>query len=100
MPLLAINVSDKLFFQVKELVEGGTYQSFETFLEVAAYNQLALERGASPAAVIAQGHRHIRDGDGQDGASNGARSRSAKTDGKKGKRHKRAQREPTHGGSD
>src|SRR3954462_14850084 len=60
MPLLAVNLSDKLFFQVKELVERGLYQSFESFVEIAAFNQLAMERGASPAEIVEKGHRKIR----------------------------------------
>jgi hypothetical protein len=72
MPLLAINLSDKLFLQIKELVERGSYQSFEGFLEVAAYNQLALERGASPAEVISQGHRQVREREARDDPQDGA----------------------------
>jgi hypothetical protein len=60
MPLLAVNVSDRLFVDIKELVEKGKYQSPESFLEIAAFNQLALERGASPAELIQKGHRTIR----------------------------------------
>src|SRR6516225_5202840 len=63
MPLLAINLSDKLFLQVKELVEKGSYQSPESFLEIAAFNQLALERGATPAEIIDKGHRRYRQPD-------------------------------------
>jgi hypothetical protein len=61
MPLLAMNLSDKLFLQIKELVEKGAYQNPESFLEIAAFNQLALERGATPDEVIARGHRKIVD---------------------------------------
>jgi len=60
MPLLAINISDKLFLDIKEYVEKGKYQSPESFLEIAAFNQLALERGATPAELIEKGHRKIR----------------------------------------
>lgn len=69
MPLLAINISDKLFHSIKELVERGAYQSFENFLEVAAYNQLALERGVSPADIIDRGHRNGAMVDEEDGPS-------------------------------
>ena len=34
MPLLAINLSDKLFLAIKELVEKGNYQSPESFIGV------------------------------------------------------------------
>jgi hypothetical protein len=33
MPLLAINLSDRLYEQIKDLVERGNYQSPESFLE-------------------------------------------------------------------
>jgi hypothetical protein len=61
MPLLAINLSDQLFGPIRDLVEKGDYQSPESFLEVAAFNQLALERGATPAEIVDLGHRIIRD---------------------------------------
>ncbi len=60
MPLLAINLSDKLFIAIKELVEKGDYQTPESFLEIAAFNQLALERGATPAEIVARGHRKAK----------------------------------------
>jgi hypothetical protein len=61
MPLLAVNLSDKLFLAVKELVERGNYQSPESFIEIAAFNQVALERGVSPSEILERGHRQIRD---------------------------------------
>jgi hypothetical protein len=33
------------------------YKSYESFLEIAAFNQLAMERGASPADIVERGHR-------------------------------------------
>ncbi|HEV3256669.1 MAG TPA: hypothetical protein VG013_07320 [Gemmataceae bacterium] len=70
MPLLAMNLSDKLFLAIKELVEKGNYHSPEGFLEIAAFNQLALERGATPAEIVERGHRRIREtsGEGANGA--------------------------------
>lgn len=59
MPLLAINLSDTLFAQIKEHVEKGKYSSFEAFIEISAFNQLALERGATPAEIVERGHRKI-----------------------------------------
>ena len=59
MPLLAINLSDTLSDQIKVLVEKGLYRSFESFLEIAAFNQLAMERGATPAEIVDQGHRKM-----------------------------------------
>jgi hypothetical protein len=60
MPLVAVNLSDTLFEPIKQLVERGRYASFESFLEVASYNQLALERGASPQEIVERGHREVR----------------------------------------
>lgn len=60
MPLFAVNLSDKLFTAIKELVEDGKYASFESFLEIASFNQLALERGSSPQDIVDRGHRHVR----------------------------------------
>jgi hypothetical protein len=60
MPLIAVNLSDKLFYQITELVERGLYLSPEAFLEIAAFNQLALERGATPTEIIEKGHRKAR----------------------------------------
>lgn len=57
MPLLAVNLSDKILTAIKALVEEGKYQSLEGFVEIGAFNQLTLERGASPTEVIARGHR-------------------------------------------
>src|SRR6476661_4482222 len=60
MPLVAINLSDTLMDQIKPLVEKGQYKSFEAFLEIAAFNQLALERGANPSEIVERGHRKIK----------------------------------------
>ena len=60
MPLLAINLSDTLSDQIKVLVEKGLYKSFESFLKIAAFNQLAMERGATPAEIVERGHRKMR----------------------------------------
>jgi hypothetical protein len=69
MPLIAMNLSDKLLGQIKDLVEKGMYVSIEAFLEIAAFNQLALERGASPAEIIEKGHRKRREDDGGHGGN-------------------------------
>lgn len=45
MPVVAINISPRLFASLQEMIEGGKYESPEQFLEVAIFNQLALERG-------------------------------------------------------
>ena len=67
MPLLAINLSDTLFDQIKPLVEKGLYKSFESYLEIAAFNQLAMERGVTPTEIVQRGHRQIREKEQADG---------------------------------
>lgn len=57
MPLIAVNLSDKILVEVRELIEKGRYTSLEAFIEIGAFNQLALERGASPDEIIERGHR-------------------------------------------
>lgn len=59
MPVVAVNLSDKLFWAIRNLVEKDCYPSLEGFLEVASYNQLALERSVTPEEVIARGHRQV-----------------------------------------
>ena len=61
MPLLAINLSDTLFDQIKPLVDKSLYKSLEAFLEIAAFNQLAMERGVAPAEIVERGHRKIKE---------------------------------------
>jgi hypothetical protein len=57
MPVIAVNVAANIFSEIAELVQEGQYANPEQFLEIAAYNQLALERGLTPAQVIERGHR-------------------------------------------
>ena len=57
MPLIAVNLSDKLIQDIRALVESGVYTSLEGFVEIGAFNQLALERAATPAEIIQRGHR-------------------------------------------
>ena len=59
MPLVAVNLSDKLLQEIRSLVNTGRYATLESFIEIGAFNQLALERGATPAAVIERGHRRV-----------------------------------------
>src|SRR5690348_5989748 len=59
MPLIAVNLSDRLLQEIRTLVDTGRYTTLESFIEIGAFNQLALERGASPAEVIARGHRRV-----------------------------------------
>ena len=44
MPLLAINLSQAVLSGIKELIDSGKYTSFESFIEVACFNQIAFER--------------------------------------------------------
>lgn len=57
MPVIAVNLSDKLIQDIRALVENGLYASLESFVEIGAINQLALERGSTPAEIIEKGHR-------------------------------------------
>ena len=79
MPLLAINLSDTLSDQIKVLVEKCLYRSFESFLEIAAFNQLAMERAATPAEIVDQGHRKMNwlDSVPENGVQRGQKSKAA-----------------------
>jgi hypothetical protein len=44
MPLVAVNLSQAVLSLMKELIDAGKYASLESFIEVASFNQLALER--------------------------------------------------------
>src|SRR5260370_29224993 len=57
MPLMTFNIASKTFEEISKLVERGSYSGLDQFLEVAALNQLALERGVSPDELKAKGHR-------------------------------------------
>ena len=57
MPVIAVNLSATVFGKVSRLVRARTVRQHEQFLEVAACNQLALERGVTPAELIEKDHR-------------------------------------------
>jgi hypothetical protein len=57
MPVCAVNLSERLLDPILDLVGKGAYKNLESFLEIAAYNQLALERAATPEQLLARGHR-------------------------------------------
>jgi len=57
MPMIALNLSDKLLQEIRTFVDSGRYTTLESFVEIGAFNQLALERGSSPAEIIERGHR-------------------------------------------
>jgi hypothetical protein len=52
MPIIAVNVPPGTFNEVMALVSAQRYASPEQFLEIAAYNQLALERGARVGDLV------------------------------------------------
>lgn len=52
MPVIAANITSTLFQRVRNLVERGLYANPEQFLEIAAFNQIALEDGAKPADLM------------------------------------------------
>jgi hypothetical protein len=58
MPIATVNLSAVVFEEIKALVEKGLYKGLEQFLEIAAFNQLALERGVSAADILQSGHRN------------------------------------------
>ncbi len=57
MPVIAVNLAAGTFAEIQRVVEKGLYVSPEQFLEIAAFNQLALERGTKPDKIVADGHR-------------------------------------------
>jgi hypothetical protein len=57
MPLLTVNIAAKTFDEIGKLVGKGLYSGMDQFMEVAALNQLALERGVSPEELKEKGHR-------------------------------------------
>jgi hypothetical protein len=57
MPAVVLNIAPKLFSEIQQLVDKGMYASTEQFLEIAAANQLALERGQTPAEIVERGLR-------------------------------------------
>src|SRR5712691_4296900 len=57
MPLLTVNIAAKTFDEISRLMARGLYSGMDQFMEVAALNQLALERGVSPEELKKKGHR-------------------------------------------
>jgi hypothetical protein len=52
MPLMTVNISQKIYSIIQDLVTQDRYATPEQFLEVAAFNQIALERGSRPVDLI------------------------------------------------
>lgn len=57
MPMIAVNLSQKTYSELMDLVSRGAYSGPEQFLEIAAFNQLALERGLTPEELLKGIHR-------------------------------------------
>lgn len=57
MAAITVNISLTLYERVRDLVNGGMYASPEQFLEIAAFNQLALEEGSTPEELRKRNHR-------------------------------------------
>jgi hypothetical protein len=57
MPVIAVNISQKTYTDIMSLVADGAYSGPEQFLEIAAFNQLALERGLTPEELRKAIHR-------------------------------------------
>lgn len=52
MPIVALNIPLATFNEITELVKKSRYASAEQFLEIAALNQLSLERGTKVADLV------------------------------------------------
>jgi hypothetical protein len=76
MPLFAINLPDAVFDPIKELIDQRRYRDVEGFVEVAALNQLALERGTPPADLAPVKSRSEREGPKRHNESAGLAARS------------------------
>jgi hypothetical protein len=57
MAILTFNVSPQVLEDIKALVDKGLYASPEQFAEIGCLNQLAMERGVTPEALVEAGHR-------------------------------------------
>jgi hypothetical protein len=59
MPLITVNLTSGIYERIKALVEKGLYTTPEQLLEIAAFNQVALEDGLRPEELVARGHREV-----------------------------------------
>src|SRR5260221_2574339 len=57
MTLIALKLAPSIYDKIRSYVEKGLYVSPEQFLEIAAFNQVALEAGARPDEIVSRGHR-------------------------------------------
>ncbi len=58
MPLIAVNLSEKVLQQIRVLIDTGRYANLESFIEIGAFNQLA-SAGSSPDEILKRGHRKV-----------------------------------------
>jgi len=61
MPVIAVNLAQSVYEKIKSFIEKGLYAGPEQFLEIAAFNQVALEQGLKPEEIVARGHREVSD---------------------------------------
>src|SRR5208337_1973303 len=53
MAVIAVHLSPKTFGEIMKLVSAGSYTGLEQFVEIAIFNQIAMEKGSSPAELMA-----------------------------------------------
>jgi hypothetical protein len=53
MAVIAVHVSPKTFGEIMKLVSAGSYTGLEQFVEIAIFNQIAIEKGSSPSELMA-----------------------------------------------
>jgi hypothetical protein len=55
--MIAVKLAPAVYEKIRSFVEKGLYLSPEQFLEIAAFNQVALESGIRPEEIVSRGHR-------------------------------------------
>src|SRR5438046_10665383 len=80
MPLIAVNLSQKTYADIISLVTTGAYSGPEQFLEIAAFNQLALERGLTPEELLKTIHRPASVTDTHESSSKSRTKRDARSE--------------------
>jgi hypothetical protein len=92
MAVVAVNLTPKTYAEIMALVSKGTYVSLEQFVEIALFNQLALEKGATPAELIdSQMHKVLDRGRGELNVEN---AKLTKTPPRKKALHSAATKQP------
>lgn len=84
MPLVAVNLSQAALSGIKDLIDAEKYASLESFVEVAAFNQLALERSGGAqlknSGLTVTGAPKPREGKANAGAARKKRSTIGKVE--------------------